>query len=285
MEEHILKPIFKNGGVYCKAVYNAFEEKENFRKKDPSHIHSYFELYFNLSGDVSFAVENKVYPIKPGDLILSRKNEFHYCIYNKPAIHRFYCLWLDADESCAYLLAPLVKRVSQSGHHIHLSSQNRKRMENCLKTLSAGYESGTYFSFDSLYALTDMLKLIDGITDDPLSPNDMPPRLVGILEHIDGNFGQDCSVKALSEKFFISRSTLDRMFAKYLHTTPTRYLENRRLANAKALLKNGASVQMTYEQCGFSDYSRFIQLFKKRFGITPFKFSKSSGHSEKDFKK
>ena len=44
------------------------------------HIHNECEIYINLSGDVSFAVENSVYPIMPGGIIITRPLEYHHCI-------------------------------------------------------------------------------------------------------------------------------------------------------------------------------------------------------------
>ena len=41
----------------------------------------------------------------------------------------------------------------------------------------------------------------------------------------------------LAEAIFVSRSTVNRLFRRYLHTTPAKYVENRRLSAAKALLE------------------------------------------------
>ena len=49
----------------------------------------------------------------------------------------------------------------------------------------------------------------------------------------------------------------------------------RRLAAAKMMLEQGASVQETCAACGFSDYSHFIALFKRKFGTTPFQYAKT----------
>lgn len=81
-------------------------------------------------------------------------------------------------------------------------------------------------------------------------------------------------VNELCEKFFISRSSLYRAFRNELDINPSKYIENRRLSNAKKLLEQGESVQTASEKSGFPDYSHFISLFKKRFGITPKKCQK-----------
>ena len=58
-----------------------------------SHIHGECEIYLNLSGDVSFEVENRLYPIKRGSVIITRPYEHHHCIYHSDLPHGHYYSW------------------------------------------------------------------------------------------------------------------------------------------------------------------------------------------------
>ena len=49
----------------------------------------------------------------------------------------------------------------------------------------------------------------------------------------------------------------------------------KRLANAARLLAMGASVAEASELSGFPDYSNFISIFKKTYGMTPLEYKKS----------
>ena len=62
---------------------------------DPSHIHGYYEIYLNLTGDISFLVNNHIYAVQHGDMILTRPGDVHVCILNSPCVHEHVCLWLD----------------------------------------------------------------------------------------------------------------------------------------------------------------------------------------------
>ena len=55
-----------------------------------SHIHKECEVYINLSGDVSFEVENRIYPISRGSVIITRPYEYHHCIYRSNALHEYF---------------------------------------------------------------------------------------------------------------------------------------------------------------------------------------------------
>lgn len=63
------------------------------------HSHKELELYINLSGDVSFLVENKLYPVKRGDIIVSRPEEYHHCVYHSDNEHNFFWILLDSQEN------------------------------------------------------------------------------------------------------------------------------------------------------------------------------------------
>jgi AraC-like DNA-binding protein len=53
------------------------------------------------------------------------------------------------------------------------------------------------------------------------------------------------------------------------------YLESKRLAHSQILLKEGKSVLDACMESGFSDYSNYIRLFKRRFMITPKQYKDS----------
>ena len=60
-----------------------------------------------------------------------------------------------------------------------------------------------------------------------------------------------------------------------LNISPSEYIKKKRLANAAKLLSKGYTVSEASSQSGFSDYSNFIALFKKTYGVTPLKYKKN----------
>ena len=65
---------------------------------DPAHIHSDFEIYVNVSGDVSFLHGQSVYRMERGDVIFSYPGDVHYCIYHSSCIHDHFCLRFETEE-------------------------------------------------------------------------------------------------------------------------------------------------------------------------------------------
>lgn len=56
----------------------------------PAHIHDLCEIYVNLTGNVSFIVENNIYAIQAGDIVITRPYEYHHCLYNSDHLHYWF---------------------------------------------------------------------------------------------------------------------------------------------------------------------------------------------------
>ena len=271
MEIHYLKNILPDGGLCAVTEYGEHNINGSLHPTDDAHIHDYCEVYFNVSGNVSFAVENKVYPVNTGDIIISKPNEIHYCIYHSDQIHTCYCFWVKASAEYSYLLSPFLQRAAGEKNRITLSRSDKEKLRTLFDSMLACQDKKP-MSAENLAAVVGVLDIIEKNRDRTEPSVGISARLGEILEYTDNNFGDECSVNMLCENFFISRSSLYRAFRDELDITPSKYIENRRLANAKKLLERGESVQAAAEKSGFPDYSHFISLFKKRFSTTPKKF-------------
>ncbi len=274
MEYHELQSILTADGIYADYSYIKRWVNAAAHRKEEAHIHDYYELYFNLQGDVSFSVENTIYPVQSGDLIITMPNEVHYCIYNGDCIHEHYCLWIQAAEPFRSLLAPFFERERGQGNRIRLDKCEKESLRRWLDTLLCERDVEHRITVKSGAAVMNILDLLNDVKHQTAAPLHLPELLREILAYIDRELDRTCSVQGLCDTFFISRSSLLRLFKRYLGTTPSKYVENKRLALARRLLEEGTSVQSTCEQCGFPDYSHFIALFRTRFGITPLQYSR-----------
>jgi AraC-like DNA-binding protein len=67
-----------------------------------------------------------------------------------------------------------------------------------------------------------------------------------------------------------SLATFKRDFEKLFRTSPSRWLQQRRLQEAHYLLKEkGLSPSDVYTEVGFEDLSHFSFAFKKAYGVAP----------------
>lgn len=99
------------------------------------------------------------------------------------------------------------------------------------------------------------------------------PVVEDIILFMKSSLSEPLTVEQLTKQFGISSTHLTREFRKYTGFSPKEYLIQLRMNEAKRLLKTSmASIEEIAANVGFSDTAHFIQIFKKREGMTPLKY-------------
>lgn len=69
-----------------------------------NHAHSYYEFYFFLEGNVTMIIEEKEYPMRPGDVVLiPPRAQHHAVIRNQENPYRRFVFWI-TEEYCNSLM-------------------------------------------------------------------------------------------------------------------------------------------------------------------------------------
>ena len=242
----------------------------------PPHVHDRYEFYVLIEGDASFMVENRLYTLRPGDVVFSRPNEIHNCVLNSDSVHKHFCIWFDADQGS--LLSGSLFGEGDYVSHISPSAENRERLCRICEELDLAGETGR--TLRQFYLSLEFLDLLRENRSVESARVELPSQLTEILDDINRNFAGIKDLCYFTERYYVSPSTLNRMFRRYLKTSPAHYLETKRLAFARTLLRQGKSVSEAGARAGFSNGSNFIRLFKKRFHMTPAEYK--SGKEVKD---
>ena len=232
---------------------------------DPAHIHACYELYVNCSGDMSFLHGNKVSRIESGDIVFSRPGDVHYCIYHGCGSHEHYCLWFEDSE--AGLIARFVEKHDLSGH---LRLRQEKRTE--LFSLLSGLEESHTDPLIRSACFLRLLSLLCQRKQQDRGESVVPQRISEILTYIDHHLTSIRTTGELAEAFFLSESTLNRLFRTHVHLSVHQLIEAKRLSLSERLLREGYSVTEACFASGFTDLSRFISRFRAKFGLTPLKY-------------
>ena len=240
-----------------------------------SHVHPQCEIYINLSGDVSFMVENRIYPIFPGDIVITRPYEYHHCIYHSNELHKHFWI-LFSVEGNEHLFPKFFERSAGEGNLLTLPSHMQQELtELCHKmTNEVVCPAEQMYRF---FNLIHLLNCADVVTQERASYS---KEVETALEYINAHFAQSLTVSELAKTAHVSVNTLERHFFEVLHMSPSAYLKKKRLARAAECLYAGKSVMESCIESGFSDYSNFIATFKKAYGTTPLKYQKSIRESK-----
>ncbi len=124
------------------------------------------------------------------------------------------------------------------------------------------------------------VKILEILAEHIINHNllDTAPISLGqrIKEEIHRNLARPISLALLSKNLHVSTVTVTEAFRREFHTTVMRYVKEKRMELAQALLKEkDLTVSEVASQCGFSDPEYFSRCFKQETGLPPVLWRKS----------
>ena len=261
--------------------YELQYKRDSYLKDVELHHHDFFEVYFLLSGDVTYLIENRICHVLPGDLLLISPRELHQvCIQPEMAVYERYVLWVDER---------LIRRLSSAdsdlyagfdparpGHRnrLRLNPEDRTRIQTLKEQLYTETQRGGYGT-DLLRQslLSQLLVQINRLTsreDSGYEEENRASRAVSqVISYISLHYAEQLSLEMLAERFFISKYHLSHEFNRQVGTSVYRFLQKKRLLIARQLLAQGEKPNTVYSACGFNDYTNFYRAFKAEYHISP----------------
>lgn len=236
------------------------------------HYHDRFELYYMISGDCSYFIDDKTYEVSSGDLIIIPEGAIHKTVYGKEEHSRLLV------ECSSHFVPNAVRERLSSMSCLYRNPSISREILLLLKKIEEEYNSPDEFSVEALIALMRLLfytivRNADTATM-PQSKNQMIEEVVG---YVKKNFASDITLSAMAKMHFVSAEHLSRTFKRETGFGFSEYLTLVRLRQAEYLLKNREekSISEIAYSCGFNDSNYFSDKFKKAYGISPLKYSKS----------
>lgn len=232
------------------------------------HTHNEFEIYVNLSGDVSFLVENNLYVLTRGDVIIARPGEHHHCVYRSEAPHKLFWILFDCQKNNTIL-----DFLHGDFCENYISPQEDLREE--LLDLCYALHNGSLTDQDKIYTFFRIFTILKkSINTAPVQQSKLPLELRMIIDYIDSHIYEKITVTGIAKEFYISQSTIERRFKETLGLMPVEYIRRKKLVLAAQMLQEGKSVLDAGTSIGYNDNSYFIELFKQYYGITPYQYKK-----------
>lgn len=236
------------------------------------HCHSHYEIYFFLSGRVSYLIEGRRYVPQPGSVLVVPSNAFHgvrvesdepydrYAVHFMPSVipieHQKQLLSIFADPgSCYYpnveeFQLPVCFEQILDCRHLPESIQDM--------SLSITVQN-------LLCRILYMSMTVSNAT--PLTQTH--PVVVDILQYLNENVGVPVSLDSLSQRFFISKHHLNKIFRAATGTTVGDYMQHKRIHLARQLIAQGRSPVQAGQEAGFQDYSAFYRAYHRILGHAP----------------
>ena len=232
------------------------------------HTHGTYEIYRFLSGNAKYFVEGTTYRLKPGDILFTKKAEAHSLIFMNDMPYERMFVHFNAEALLGSysetLLSFMNDRPLGKGNYYPFVRFAEQHWGEYLDKICACTE----VEEQRLY-LTVLLAEMRNQTSCVDETSERRDALADIIVYINRHLTQDLSLDDLCEKFYISKSHLNRRFKRLTGSTVWEYIKTKRLVTAKELLQSGTHPTAVATQCGFREYSAFFYAYKAKFGTSP----------------
>lgn len=242
------------------------------------HAHDFLELYYFLDGSVTYYIEDQVYDLCPGDLLIIPAGKMHRpVIANEHAAYERMVLWitpqyLQGIDSPAGDLQKNLQKVGEHGYCVPFRGDETVFVTALLKKLLYMQKNDADPKFCAgaveLYLWT-IFRSYGVIDTTHRNETQVIPQ---VIRYITEHFSEPLTLEDIAAEFFVSKSYLNRHFKAYTNSTVYAYIMALRLTHARRMLREGIPAVEAGRECGFSDYSTFYKAFKTQTGLSPQQF-------------
>lgn len=245
------------------------------------HHHDFYELYFLISGDVTYTIESGLCRVFPGNMLLIAPQELHQ-VYIRPerGIYERYMLWISPKIIGGYstpdcdLSEALDPARPGYGNQLRLSAEEQTRIHSLLHQL---YEEANQPDYGSKLLQESLLKeilvMINRLARQGASHQEAAyesSQLISrVIDYVNLHCAEALSLDLLADIFFVSKYHLSHEFQRQMGTSIYRYIQKKRLLMARQLLQEGQRPGQVYGACGYGDYANFFRAFKAEYGVSP----------------
>ena len=261
--------------VMLEEAFEAHHNRDPYFRTLEFHAHDFLELYLFLDGSVTYYIEDQVYDLCPGDLLIIPPGRMHRpVIANERAAYERMVLWVELDyiariDSAAGELQAALRGIGANGYRVPLRGDDLIFAASLFRRIVKMERGGVFTSSAIRLYLKDAFEAYSLVEKEARGETAVIPQ---VIRYLTEHFREPLRLDDLAARFFISKSYLNRHFKAYTNATVYAYLMALRITHARRMLREGATAAEAGRECGFSDYSTFYKAFKAQTGITPQEF-------------
>ncbi len=258
-------------------------KRGDFSPKQSDHSHSYYEIFFLLSGKCRFLLKDTVHYLEKGDLVFITPGELHHAIYSSSPNCEILMIYFNGDHIDRKLLtggdnSALAEIHSFMGSIPVLYQEDFINLLNRMLTENAEideYSAG----FMNCYLQEVLLMLMRYSVmneEDPQLLNSRDAAILLATKYIYKNYKKPLSLEEVSAQAALSPTYFSKKFKQVTGMGFKEYLNFVRLKHAQtALLTTSNTITDIALENGFNDSNYFKDLFKKVYGKSPREFRKN----------
>ena len=269
------------------------------------HSHQEYEIYFFHSGDCKYLINNRIYELLPGDIILldgltlHKPNPRPGSTYTRSMLH-FSPTWLDEILSALgmpYLLDPFQKLnnyllrtgYDESGQFVDgrikkIASLTAQMDEEKQRTGQKNNHLEAEVRLELVQLLLGIYKMSQkDLAQLPSKKTEKELHAESIASWINDHYSEKVTLDRIADELNLSKYYTSHVFKEVTGFTIMEYVMGCRLNQVKYLLEMEPDQTLSEVACatGFESMAHFSRFFKEKVGVTPSNYRKNKRISEK----
>jgi AraC-like DNA-binding protein len=253
---------------------------------ETKHWHTECEIQYIVEGSRLYFIEDKKYNVGKGSLIIVDADQIHQTTTGREAYHERIMLLVEKDmftDKYAALGFDLTDFFQKCRGKVKIPAEHRNDAEKIfvdiaeeLRKKDEGYEIIVQVRMLELWLLVMRIKLNAISSVDDASAGSGKSNLVSdIVDYIRIHYKQSMSLEDISERFYINKSYLSRIFKNTTGFTVNEFINIQRIRRAQLLIENpGLNISEVARMVGYGNISYFTRVFKKYIESSPSKYRK-----------
>lgn len=252
------------------------------RKKDEDnyHSHDFLEMAFVLSGIGKYKIEERMYEVSEGDLIVFNPGVRHQALIMEESelpTTEFFVGFSDIQlRNMPHNYIPM----PGGGHILHTTGDLRQKLFRICSSMEAENavcRQGRYFMLKAylmqllLLVIREQCEPVESAAGYSFESVNKKYVVEQMVNYFEDHYNEKISLDQIAENMYLSPFYISKIFKSETGDTPIRHLINIRLEKAKDILESGwgGSIQEVAGSVGYDDAYHFSKLFKKRYGVSP----------------
>jgi AraC-like DNA-binding protein len=251
---------------------------------DTKHWHTECEIQYIIEGSRIYFIGDRKIKLGKGSLIIVDADEIHQTTTGNEAYHERIMLLVEKEMFCDKYAAfgfGLADFFLKHRGKINIPAEKRKDAEKIFADIAEelhrkdeGFELSVQARMLELWLLVTRIKL-HASSEDAAHDHGKSRLVAEVVNYIRVNYKQAMSLEGISEKFYVNKSYMSRIFKSTTGFTVNEYINIQRIRQAQLLIENpGLSISEVARMVGYENISYFIRVFKRYVESSPSQYRK-----------
>ena len=254
-------------------LLNASQSRYGGDWQSVPHTHNHTELFYIVGGSGQFQIEDRLYPVNAGSLVVINPNVIHTEVSLNAQPLEYIVLGILGIEIASNELS--------NGKYSILDHLESVEISSCLRNIlremgqkNTGYQDVCQAYMEILIIrLMRSMDLTGAASPHPGTGNH---QCAAVKRYIDMHFKEALTLEHLADEAHMNKFYLSHTFKREYGISPINYMISRRIEESKYLLaETDLSLSQIAHALGFSSLSYFSQVFRRTQSVSPKEYRQS----------